>query len=139
MPVLCYVVENIGVFLNFEVFAGFFLTAMIGCVILKTGHGFKKYINFEDYNGDELYSIFNIFCTRNKYHVSEEAELKLKNYLNDLYLHRDSNFGNARDVRNLFERIITEQSNRIAGKSKLTEDELITIEEADLTNVISLN
>ena len=41
-------------------------------------------------------------------------------------------FGNARGVRNLFEQILTEQANRLAGMEKFTKEDLMTITQEDV-------
>ena len=49
-----------------------------------------------------------------------------------LYEKRDESFGNARVVRNIFERCIQNQANRLVGISELTNELLQTIEEGDV-------
>ncbi len=93
---------------------------------------FKNIIHFSDYTGTELYNIFEGLCERNEYTVSENARAALKNYFDSLYANRDKNFGNGRDVRNLFETIVTKQSKRIAQLSNPTDAEMTTIESVDL-------
>ncbi len=95
---------------------------------------FKNYINFTDYNGEQLFNIFCRMCNENQYTLSVDARSTLKKYFNDLYLKRDNNFGNARDVRNLFERIITLQSKRLALSENPTDKEMETICVMDLPN-----
>lgn len=47
---------------------------------------------------------------------------------------KDVNFGNARYVRNLFEKIITQQANRISSEQNVTNEMLAMIEEIDVIN-----
>lgn len=93
---------------------------------------FTTKINFDDYTGIELYKIFLGLCNKNGYVLSDEAKLFLSEYLDDLYANRDDNFGNGRDVRNLFEKVITRQSSRVVRLSMPTNEELSTIKEEDL-------
>ena len=90
---------------------------------------FKNYIHFSDYTGDELYRIFCKFCEQNQYVVDYNARIKIKQYLNDMYEHRGNNFGNARDVRNLFEAIVTRQSMRVSQlhEPSIADMSLITV------------
>ena len=90
---------------------------------------FKNYIHFSDYTGDELYRIFCKFCEQNQYVVDYDARIKIKQYLNDMYEHRGNNFGNARDVRNLFEAIVTRQSMRVSQlhEPSIADMSLITV------------
>lgn len=93
---------------------------------------FKTFIRFDDYTGDELLNIFLGMCKENQYKVSERAKESLIEYFNDLYEKRDKNFGNGRDVRNLFENVVTNQSKRVAKLSDPTNDEIATIDVSDL-------
>lgn len=93
---------------------------------------FKTKLNFDDYSGMELYKIFLGLCRKNDYKLSDRAKLAMNDYLNELFDLRDDNFGNARDVRNLFEEIVTAQSTRVYSNQFATDDELMTITEADL-------
>lgn len=93
---------------------------------------FKTFINFDDYDGDELFKIFSFQLKKNDYVLDSSAESKIRDYLNKLYLNRDENFANARDVRNLFEAITEKQSERLCNVSHPTRDELITITADDL-------
>ena len=60
------------------------------------------------------------------------AEQWAQEEFRDLYEHRDENFGNARDVRNLFESIIARQANRLAAMEAPTKEDLMTILPDDL-------
>lgn len=93
---------------------------------------FKTYIGFTDYTGVELFRIFERLCNKNQYVLDYDARYKLQEYFNQLYATRDKNFGNARDVRNLFEATVTRQSQRIATMTNLTDADLSTIIERDL-------
>lgn len=85
---------------------------------------FNRYFTFDDYNGEELYKIFLTMCEKNKYRLSVEAQEYAGALFNDLYLCRGPNFGNARDVRNIFENVIGVHADRIAADSDIDEREL---------------
>jgi len=99
---------------------------------------FNKYLYFEDYNGAQLYEIFKGRVERSDYRLDEKAEAAVKEHLNELYEDRDSNFGNARDVRNLFEKIVANQADRVAGLENPTDDDIVTITTADLEGLMDL-
>jgi len=94
---------------------------------------FKTYIHFEDYGPEELFKIFEKLCIENDYKISEDLRDYLKKYFKDLYDNRDKNFGNGRDVRNIFEKTVTKQSRRIAGMREPSIEEmmLLTCEDLD--------
>ena len=93
---------------------------------------FGKYFQFEDYDGDELMDIFRMQCKKNQYTPDEETEQFCIQMFKDLYDQRDENFGNARDVRNIFERAIANQANRLAGMENPTKDDLMRLTKADI-------
>ena len=94
---------------------------------------FNKYFYFEDYNGEELFSIFQSMCKKNGYTLSQEGEEQMKQDLLELYENRDENFGNARDVRNRFEQAVARQSNRVAQLESPTREQLMELLPEDLT------
>ena len=97
---------------------------------------FNKYLHFEDYDGEQLYEIFLGRVKRSDYKLSEEAGEAARRHLARLYEARDDNFGNARDVRNLFERIVANQADRVAGLEAPTDEDILTITAGDLKGVM---
>lgn len=93
---------------------------------------FSKYFHFPDYNGDELLRIFLRFCTSNGYSIDDEASAFLSMRFAEMFETREEHFGNARAVRNLFEKAINCQANRIAGLSSLTDADLEMIALSDI-------
>ncbi len=93
---------------------------------------FNKYFYFEDYNGEQLMSIFASMCRRNGYALTEEAGQYAARELQSLYDNRDENFGNARDVRNLFETAVARQANRVAALAHPDKEALMALTIADL-------
>jgi len=93
---------------------------------------FNKYFIFEDYTGGQMLDIFRSMCGANGYTLSDEADACAREYLQELYDSRDENFGNARDVRNFFERAAARQADRLAGQDAPGKDALMALEAADL-------
>ncbi len=93
---------------------------------------FGKYFQFEDYTGEELMRIFQSMCKKNQYLLEPEAEDFCRDMFNALYRDRDENFGNARDVRNIFERSVSNQANRLASMEAPTKDDLMTFTKGDI-------
>lgn len=71
-------------------------------------------INFEDYKSKELLEIFKIMCKGKGFEIEEDAIKLVAEKLDVLYKNRSDRFGNGRDVRNIFEKIIQNQNNRLA-------------------------
>ena len=96
---------------------------------------FNKYFYFDDYTGPELLEIFNGQCERNGYQPDQELADYLPHFFDQLYQERDDNFGNGRDVRNLFEKLISAQSDRVAGLEQVSVADLKGLTMADFQAV----
>ena len=92
---------------------------------------FNKFIEFPDYTVDELLAIFDLNCRKYEYVPDPEAREQVKTLLMLRKAQMPENFANAREVRNLFETIITNQARRIAVLEHLTKEEMqqITLED----------
>lgn len=97
---------------------------------------FNKYIFFPDYNEEELFLIFKTFLQKNDYVIDDDAAELVKQHLSKLYLNRDDNFGNARDVRNLFEKMISNQANRLMNTELSSNDIIARITVEDFQNIV---
>ena len=93
---------------------------------------FNKYFFFEDYDGKQLMEIFRSMCKKNGYTLSEEGEQFMEKDLQELYEERDENFGNARDVRNLFEQAVARQADRVSQLEAPTKEQLMELLPEDL-------
>ena len=93
---------------------------------------FNKYFFFEDYDAGQLLEIFRSQCSRNGYSLSAEAEAWAKDRFTFLYATRDENFGNAREVRNLFEKAVARQADRVALLESPTKEQLMELTKEDL-------
>ena len=93
---------------------------------------FNKYFFFEDYDGEQLMDIFRSMCKKNGYTLSDAAGVLMERELQSLYAGRDENFGNARDVRNLFEKAVARQSDRVAQLDKPTREQLMELLPEDI-------
>jgi SpoVK/Ycf46/Vps4 family AAA+-type ATPase len=93
---------------------------------------FKTFIKFDDYVPDELYKIFMGFCKNEEYTVETSAQKMLMKLITNIYNNRGEDFGNGREVRNLFEKIVTKQSKRVATITCPTKNDLMQIKMEDL-------
>ena len=93
---------------------------------------FNKFFEFPDYTVEELQAIFMMQCKKYQYNLTEEAEAAIRDEITRMEAEKGENFANAREVRNLFERIITNQASRVADLENVDEDTLTTITLEDL-------
>ena len=78
---------------------------------------FNKYFLFGDYTEDELAEIFLCIASSTSYFLDEEAEKHLRGIIKQIVQGKPENFGNGRTMRNLFERSLANQANRIVALS----------------------
>ncbi len=95
---------------------------------------FNKYIEFSDYTMDELMGIFDLNCRKYDYVVEEEARVQIRALLAARKFLQVENFANGREVRNLFEEVITNQARRLSTVESPTEEQLRTITLEDLVD-----
>ncbi len=96
---------------------------------------FNRFMHFEDYDVTEMIGIFDLRCKQSAYELDEPARELIKSLLAIRCL--EEGFGNARGVRNLFERAVSAQANRLALQENVTREELMTITCEDLQNAES--
>ena len=93
---------------------------------------FNRYIDFPDYTGQELAEIFKMYMKKNQYTLNDSTEAYLRTRFDVIVEKKDRNFGNARYARNVFEKSIQAQANRLAGQTNLSKDQLTEIVISDL-------
>ena len=96
---------------------------------------FNKFFEFPDYTVDELQEIFKMQCSKYQYKLTDEAAEAVREEIIRLEASKGENFANAREVRNLFEKIITNQAARVADLENVDEEMLSTITIEDLKDL----
>lgn len=87
---------------------------------------FNTYINFENYNSEELLKILQMLINSNDYKISDKDLKKILKQFDKIDT-KDVSFANGRYVRNLFENAIKNQASRISMDSGLDEEKLQTL------------
>jgi SpoVK/Ycf46/Vps4 family AAA+-type ATPase len=93
---------------------------------------FTRYIEFDDYHVADLCQIFDRMCTANGYSLTQDARANLAIILNRSFVDRGKGFGNARFVRNAYEKTLGNHSDRLAAQENITREQLEMIEAVDL-------
>ena len=88
---------------------------------------FNKHLYFEDYNPQELFDIFVSMEEGSSLELDKKAEEFLKGHFEDVYKCRGDNFANGRYVRNIFEKVLSNQANRLVNIEDITDDDLNTL------------
>lgn len=95
---------------------------------------FNKYFYFEDYTGEQLMAIFNGMCEKNGYVLDNEARTCAEELFRQMYEGRDDNFGNGRDVRNMFENMVVRQADRVSKAETPDKAALMAVIKSDLVD-----
>lgn len=93
---------------------------------------FPRVIDFPDYTPEEMFEIFSRLARSNSFELDQDAKAAVTSVLSKICGTKAEEFANGRDVRNLFERIVLMQANRLAGLDKVGEQALVTITAADV-------
>lgn len=93
---------------------------------------FNKFIDFKDYSKDELVDIMEVMAEKTGLVVEEKAKKKVRDVLEHMEESEWKSFGNARGIRNLFEKIVTNQANRLVTLEEPTREQLMTIIDDDV-------
>ncbi len=93
---------------------------------------FSRYINFSNYSANELHEIFSSLCKEHDYKLSSDADETIKKHFDLVINSNETNFGNGRYVRNIFETIIERHSNRLVNISIPSDEDMVTFTQADV-------
>lgn len=110
---------------------------------IRSNPGLKDRFNwtfeFEDYSAQELLDIFVSFAEKQKYVLQEDAKNALMEHFTAVIELKDDHFGNGRYVRNLFEKTVMEQSNRIGiNIDKIRQEDLSILTVGDVSGALLL-
>jgi hypothetical protein len=93
----------------------------------------QKKIDFPDYNGAEMHSIFLGMCRESGRICPDDVSTRVRSIMDFAYQNRDANFGNGRDVRNFYERMVNNLKNRIV-RDELNGEDMITFTCEDISS-----
>ena len=92
---------------------------------------FNKFIEFKDYNEDDLIAIMYSMAEKMEMKLEDKAVEKLRAYISGMNEGTKRIFGNARGIRNLFEKMLVGQANRLACLPEPTIEDLSVITAED--------
>lgn len=93
---------------------------------------FARYIEFPNYSDADLLEIFKRICAKNDYFLGDGMDDALRQHFALVLSSADRKFGNARYARNLFEKLLEIQSNRVAALKNPNSTDISTLEAQDL-------
>lgn len=92
---------------------------------------FNKFIEFPDYGDVELLEILGKMAGKAGFTLDKGAREAVERYLEAMDEGRRREFGNARGIRNLFEKMVSAQADRVIGYERPTKEQLSELLEAD--------
>lgn len=98
---------------------------------------FNRVFDFHNYTPEELWEILEKMCNTESYIIKDKANIKEAMLIEfQKEIEREGiSFSNGRYIRNLFERIVENQSFRVVVNNQLDKLDLMTLQECDFTNV----
>lgn len=93
---------------------------------------FNRYIHFDDYSAEELWQIFMLNLKKQDYVIDDDAAKAVRSILCEVEVRHEENLGNARFVRNFFEKILENQASRLASEGLADKTALQRITIADI-------
>lgn len=104
-------------------------------VFLKSNSGlisrFNKFIAFNDYSEKQLLDILEVMVGKAGLTIEEGAVQEVGKKLMEMTEEEKRDFGNARGVRNLFERMVMNQANRLVMMGDPDKSELMLLTQED--------
>ena len=92
---------------------------------------FNTFIEFDDYDANELDKILLSMCQQNDYILDENVQKKIHYYFEQQTATKDENFANGRLVRNLYDDLVMNHARRVIKLVNPGKVELSTIIEED--------
>lgn len=95
---------------------------------------FVRTITFEDYSADELVAIFELKAKKENYVPTEGCLAAVRRHFEEILKTPPKGFGNAREVRKLFEAMTQSAADRLYGTENLTREQMRTLTEEDMAS-----
>lgn len=93
---------------------------------------FNTFIEFDDYNANELLDILCQMIYSNDYLLTETTKLTLEKYITTIKDKEENDFANGRFARNIFETMIMNQARRVSAIQIPTLNDLKELTEDDI-------
>lgn len=93
---------------------------------------FNTFIEFGDFNSDELYEIILSMCKKNDYSIDDQAKENVHMYFEKQISIKDENFANARLARNLYDDFVLNHARRVVNMVNPSKEDLYTIKVVDV-------
>jgi SpoVK/Ycf46/Vps4 family AAA+-type ATPase len=96
---------------------------------------FPNYFSFEDYTPRQMLEIALVITQKNGYQLDEGAWQRLLDIFTELYHKKDKSFGNAKTVKNILYKAISNQEERILSINEPADEDLVTVVFEDVDRI----
>ncbi|SDX59061.1 AAA family ATPase [Eubacterium barkeri] len=93
---------------------------------------FNTYIEFNDYDSDELDAILFSMCQKNDYRLDDDAKELVHSYFEKQISKKDENFSNGRLARNIYDNLVMNHARRLDNVANPSRNDLSTIKVVDV-------
>ena len=93
---------------------------------------FNRFITFDDYSDAELLEIMSSMADKAGFSLEPEALERVCAYIAGMDENERREFGNARGIRNLFEKVVVHQANRVSALEEPDIEQLMKITVEDI-------
>lgn len=92
---------------------------------------FNTFIEFDDYNSEELEEMLIRMCRNNDYVLSEKLKINIRSFLEKQVTNKDEYFANGRMVRNIYDDLVMNHARRVVDIQNVSCEELSIITDMD--------
>ena len=92
---------------------------------------FNTFIEFEDYQAEELEKILVSICEKNDYRLSVEVMKNINVFFENEISKKNENFANGRLARNIYDNLVMNHARRVINISNVSRDDLSVITASD--------
>ena len=96
---------------------------------------FNRFIEFADYTAEELRQMFELYLKQYSLKAGEGVTEYVEEFFVDRIAHKPEYFANGRDARNFFEKALSNQADRLADVTDLSDEQLMTLTIDDVKGV----
>ena len=97
----------------------------------------NTFIEFEDYQAEELEKILLNMCEKNDYQLSEGVKDNIRAFFENEIRKKDENFANGRLVRNLYDDLVMNHARRVIKITNASKKDLALIIDSDFEGQMS--
>lgn len=96
---------------------------------------FNRYFYFDHFSAEELLAIFELFVSKGGFTLTDDAKEKVGVIMEEAHASRTNSFGNGRFARNLLEKMVEKQADRIVSIEPMTDEVLASLTAEDVPDM----